>query len=65
MQKSKKNFGRLIKRGTLSSKKNRDMGRDVDTSLITFKDAEATCVEIASDMKNCFKLKNMLNFNVL
>ena len=41
------------------------MGRDVDTSLITFKDAEATCVEIASDMKNCFKLKNMLNFNVL
>ena len=30
-----------------------------------FKGAEATCVEIASEMKKYFKLKDMLNFNVL
>ena len=30
-----------------------------------FKDAETTCVEIASEMKKCFKLKGKLNFNVL
>ena len=29
------------------------------------KGAEATCVKIASEMKKCFRLKDMLNFNVL
>ena len=29
------------------------------------KSAEATCVEIASEMKKCFRLKDMLNFNIL
>ena len=29
------------------------------------KSAEATCVEIATEMKKCFKLKDMLNFNIL
>ena len=32
---------------------------------LTIKDAEATCVEIASETKKCFRLKKMLNFNVL
>ena len=27
--------------------------------------AEANCVEIATEMKKCFKLKDILNFNVL
>ena len=30
-----------------------------------FKGVEATCVEIATVMKKSFKLKDMLNFNVL
>ena len=30
-----------------------------------FKGAEATCVEIASETKKYFRLKDMLNFNVL
>ena len=30
-----------------------------------FKGAEATCVEIATEMKICFRLKDMLSFNVL
>ena len=30
-----------------------------------FKDAKTTCVEIASEMEKCFKLKGKLNFNVL
>ena len=35
-------------------------------NLITFlKSAEATCVMIATEMKKCFRLKDMLNFNVL
>ena len=29
------------------------------------KDAEATCVIIITEVKNCFRLKDMLNFNVL
>ena len=29
------------------------------------KGAEATCVEIATEMKKCLRLKDMLNFNVL
>ena len=33
--------------------------------LFYVKGAEATCVEIAREMKKCFRLKNMLNFNVL
>ena len=32
---------------------------------VTFKHAEATCVEIATEMKKCFRLKDMLNFNIL
>ena len=28
------------------------------------KSAEAICVEIATEMKKCFRLKDMLNFNV-
>ena len=37
------------------------------TSLIEkdFKDAEATCVKIATEMKKCSRLKEMSNFNVL
>ena len=31
----------------------------------SIKSAEATCVEIASEIKKCFRLKNMLNFNIL
>ena len=31
----------------------------------TVKGPEATCVEIATDMEKCFRLKDMLNFNVL
>ena len=27
--------------------------------------AEATCAEIATEMQKCFRLKDMLNFNVL
>ena len=33
-------------------------------SLCT-KDAEATCVKIATEMKKCSRLKEMSNFNVL
>ena len=29
------------------------------------KGVEATCVEIATEMRKCFRLKDMLNFNVL
>ena len=29
------------------------------------KSAEATCVETATDMRKCFRLKGMLNLNVL
>ena len=29
------------------------------------KGAEATCVEIATEMKKCFRLRDMLNFNIL
>ena len=29
------------------------------------KGAEATCVEIAAETKKCFRLKDMLNVNVL
>ena len=29
-----------------------------------FKGAEATCVEVASEMKKCFRPKDMPNFNV-
>ena len=36
----------------------------LDFSERTVKDAETTCVEIASEMKKCFRLKDMLNFNV-
>ena len=32
---------------------------------IQFKGAEATCVEIATEMKKCFRLKHLLNLNVL
>ena len=32
---------------------------------LLFKGAEATCVEISSEMKKCFRLKDILNFNVL
>ena len=32
---------------------------------LALKATEATFVEIASEMKNCFKLKDKLNFNVL
>ena len=28
------------------------------------KGPEATCVEIATEMKKCFRLKDMLNFNI-
>ena len=40
---------------------------NVDLKNITnwLKDAEATCEKIASDMKKCFELKDMLNYNVL
>ena len=31
----------------------------------SLKGAEATCVEIAGEMKKCFKLKDKLNFNIL
>ena len=33
--------------------------------LMNVKGAEATCVEIAIEMKKCYRLKDMLNFNVL
>ena len=33
--------------------------------ILKVKGAEATCVETASEMKKCFRLKDMLNFNVL
>ena len=29
------------------------------------KGAEATCVEIATEMKKCLRLRDMLNFNIL
>ena len=31
---------------------------------VTLKGAEETSVEIATEMKKCFRLKDMLNFNV-
>ena len=34
------------------------------TFMNSIKSVEATCVEIATDMKRCFRLKNMLNFIV-
>ena len=34
-------------------------------SVILLKGAEATYVEITTEMKKCFRLKDMLNFNVL
>ena len=34
-------------------------------SNINFKDTEATCVKIATEMKKCSKLKEMSSFNVL
>ena len=33
--------------------------------ILHFKGAETTYVEIASEIKKCFRLKDMLNFNVL
>ena len=30
-----------------------------------FNGAEATCVKIANEIKKCFRLKDMLNFNVI
>ena len=33
--------------------------------VVGFKDAEATCVKIATEMKKCSRLKEMSNFNVL
>ena len=36
-----------------------------DIFSLKVKGTEATCVEIASEMKKCFRLKDMLNFNVL
>ena len=33
-------------------------------SIFLIKGAEATWVEIASEMKKCFRLKDKLNFNV-
>ena len=35
------------------------------TKDVTVKGAKATCVEIASEMKKCSRLKDMLNFNIL
>ena len=32
--------------------------------LDPIKDAEGTCVEIATETKKCFRLKDMLNVNV-
>ena len=32
--------------------------------IILIKGAEATCVEIVTEMKKCFRLKDMLNFNI-
>ena len=34
-------------------------------TFIPFKGAEATCVKIATEMKKCVRLKDMLNLNVL
>ena len=31
---------------------------------VYFKGAEATCVKISTEIKKCFLLKDMLNFNV-
>ena len=33
-------------------------------SAFAFKGAEATCVDIATQMKKCFRLKDMLHFNI-
>ena len=33
--------------------------------ILNFKEAEATCLEIATEMKQCFRLKDMINLNVL
>ena len=30
-----------------------------------FKDDETTCVEVITEMKKCFRLKDMFDFNVL
>ena len=37
----------------------------VNAQMSLLKGAQATCKEIASDMKTCFRLKDMLSFNVL
>ena len=34
-------------------------------SCNTLKGAEATCVDIATEIKKCFRLKELLNFNIL
>ena len=36
----------------------------VSTKKKKFNSAEATCAEIATEMKKCCRLKDMLNFNV-
>ena len=36
----------------------------VDIYQISLKGTEATCVEIATEMKKFFRLKDMLNFNI-
>ena len=36
-----------------------------DKFVTDIKGAEATCVRIATEMKKCFRLKDMLNFNIL
>ena len=41
------------------------MGEDQIPPTKLIKGVEATCVNIATEMKNSFRLKDMLNFNVL
>ena len=38
--------------------------KDSKFKLLNFKGAEATCVESITEMKKCFRLKDMLYFNV-
>ena len=44
---------------------NKLLNVDLKNIMNWLKGAEATCEKIARDMKKCFKLKDMLNFNVL
>ena len=36
-----------------------------DRDSASIKGAETACVEIATEMKKCFRLKDMLNLNIL